>query len=177
MADPVSWIMIGSTILSATGAISGGIAQNQAAKYTAAQEVQAGNAAAATGQRKAFDERRQGNLISSRAQAVAAASGAGATDPTVLDIQGRIAGQTDYNAMSALYEGASAEQNYGKEAALTRFEGGQAETAGFLKGGATLLSGGASLYDKYGGGGFASFNPASGNWTPGREGFPAAGYG
>jgi len=150
MADPVSWMMIGSTILSATGSAMGGISENNAAKYTAAQENIAGNNAAGAGQRKAIAERRQGQLVQSRAQAVSAASGGGATDPTVLDIQSGIGAQTDYNAMTALYEGAEAKRGYDAQASIDRYEGGQAQTAGFLKAGTTLLSGGSSLFEKYG---------------------------
>lgn len=169
--------MIGSTVLSATGAISGGINANNAAKYNAAQTEMAGGQAMAASERKAYQERRQGGLVASRAQAVAAGSGAGATDPTVIDLVGGINSQADYNAMSALYEGQSAQRDANAQASMDRFDGSQAQTAGFLKGGATLLQGGSSFYDKYGGGGFAKYNPASGNWTPGREGFPSSGYG
>lgn len=177
MADPVSWLMIGATVLSATGSITGGINANNAAKYNAAQTEMAGGQAMAASERSAYQARRQGNLTASRAQAVAAGSGATATDPTVIDLIGGINAQADYNAMTALYEGQSAQRDANAQAAMDRFEGSQAQTAGFLKAGTTLLQGGSSMYDRFGGGGFAKYSPKSGTWTPGPEGFPSSGYG
>src|SRR5688500_11497475 len=48
-----------------------------------------GALAIAASQRQALEERRQGDLVASRALAVAAASGAGVSDPTVIDIIAR----------------------------------------------------------------------------------------
>lgn len=146
-------LMMASTILSAGGQVAGGIAANNAAKYTAQQQEIAGSQGLAASQRTAFSETRRASLVGSRARAVAAASGAGATDPTVVNIEGDIAGQGEYNALSALYEGQEAKRTGDANAALTRFEGKQAKTAAFIGAGSTLLKGGTSLYDKYGGGG------------------------
>jgi hypothetical protein len=163
--------MIVSTILGASSQASQGIAANQAAQYNAAQSVAAGKAAVGAATRKAYNEQRQGNLVRSRAQAVAAASGGGSLDPSVIDATGRIQAQTDYNAMSALYEGQTAQQGYNNQAALDRAEGKNAQNAGLLKAGGTLLAGGSSIFDRFGGGGFASYNASNGNWTPGSGGF------
>lgn len=67
-------------------------------------EQQAGQERAAS-QRAAIAQRKQGNLVSSRARAVAAASGGGALDPTVMDIMSGIEGEADYRTALALYEG------------------------------------------------------------------------
>lgn len=153
MAQAIAPLMIASTILSAGGSIMGGINADNAAKYTAQQQQIAGTQGLAASQRTAFSETRKAQLVGSRARAVAAASGAGATDPTVVNIEGDIAGQGEYNALSALYEGQEAKRTGDANAALTRFQGQQAKTAGFINAGSTLLKGGTSLYDKYGGGG------------------------
>jgi len=142
------------TILSAAAALAQGEAAGNAAAFKAKQDVIAGNQAAGASERQAFQERRQGALILSRAIAVASGSGAGAGDPTVVDITGRIGAQTDYNAMTALYEGQQARQDYNTQAQETKWEGQQAKTAGYLEAGGQLLSGASSLYDKYGMGGF-----------------------
>lgn len=153
MAAVIPMLMVASTILSAGGAVSQGIAANDAAKYTAAQEQIAGSQGLAASQRAAFSESRRAAFVGSRARAVAASSGASATDPTVVNIEGDIAGQGEYNALSALYEGQESQRTGDANAALTRYEGKQAKTAGFINAGSTLLKGGVSLYDKYGGGG------------------------
>lgn len=149
MAEPVTASLIGATVLSATGAATAGVAANNMAKSKAEQSEIAGREAVAASQRQAIQVRRQGNLVQSRAQAVAASSGAGASDPTVLDIMGGIGAQTEYNALSALYVGQSEARNRQAEANAARFEGKQAMVKGFMDAGASVLSGGASLYDKY----------------------------
>jgi len=155
-------MLIGSTILGTVGPIAEGVSANNAAKYTAEQERVAGNQAVGASQRVAYQERRKGNLVASRAQAVAAASGGGAADPTVVDIMGGIEAQTDYNVMTALYEGQETRRQYEASASLNEFEGKQALRGGIIRGaaqglntlsgpaGQNLLSGGTSLYEKYG---------------------------
>lgn len=69
-------------------------------------EAQAGQERAAA-QLAAIDQIRQGRLIKSRAQAVAAASGAGALDPTIIDNLGQLDTEIDIRAQSAMFEGYS----------------------------------------------------------------------
>ena len=95
------------------------------AEYTAKQqEVQAGQETAKS-QRDAMEERRRKNLALSRATAVAAASGAGALDPTSLDIQGDITEQGELNVLNALFAGNIAASDLRTQAGLTRYEGEQ----------------------------------------------------
>lgn len=189
MADPISWLAIGSTILSSVGASAGAaggaaLAGTAAAGLTTAeiiglagtglgavgsilegqsaasaaeaegiQAIAQAKSARATSQRQANEERRQGDLAISRAQAVAAAGGGGATDPTVLNIVGDIAGQSEYNALSALYEGTTAADTLEYQAKIKAMQARDAKIAGYIGAGSKLLSGGASLYDRYSGGG------------------------
>ena len=69
-----------------------------------AAERSAGVVVAAS-QRQANEELRQADLVASRALAVAAASGGGVSDPTVVDILARTRGEGVYRASQALYEG------------------------------------------------------------------------
>lgn len=163
-------IMAVSTLVSAGSSImssqskAGALKRQAASEELAAQgaELQ-GKQAFASSQRKALNERRQAQLVSSRALAVAASSGAGASDPTVLDIQAGIQGQGEYNAMAALYEGHEANreammqaQQLRMGAANDRSQASDTLTAGWLNAGSTILSGGSSLYDKYGASVFGS---------------------
>lgn len=93
------------------------------AKYDAARMEEQGRAEQATAQRAAIEERRRKLLTQSRAQAVAGASGAGALDPTVLDIASDIEGEGEYNALAALYQGDSASNYLKSGAALRKYEG------------------------------------------------------
>ena len=81
------------TIVGAGGQLAAGRQQQQAEDYQATLARRNALAAEATSQRQAIAERRQAQYLGSRVRALAAASGAGATDPTVLNIEAGIAGQ------------------------------------------------------------------------------------
>ncbi len=132
-------------------------------RQNAGQEV-------AAAQRAAFDIGRQEEYIASRALAVAASSGAGASDPTVINLIARTAGESAYRRSVALYQGKEAERTLNTQADTVAYNGENAarnavapapvpinpnyDTTGHSIGAlTTLLKGGVSLYDKYGGGG------------------------
>src|SRR3990167_9093005 len=89
-----------------------GEAQNRAAQYqaqlrnaqAAAMEQGAGQERAAA-QRGAIEQQRQGRLVGSRAQAIAAASGGGALDPSIVNLMGDLGSEADFPAAPALYTG------------------------------------------------------------------------
>lgn len=133
-----------------------GAARQQAANYEAAQlRVQSGQVIAAS-QRQAQEERRKSTLLQSRALALAAASGAGASDHTVVDIISDIAAEGAYRASVALYEGKETARGLRMQADATQYsgevsraEGKAGQDAYQLAALGSLLSGGASLYEKY----------------------------
>lgn len=161
----------------ATGGISHvmfGIQARQAAQFQAAQLRQNANSAEAASQRSAFDIDRQTQFITSRALAVAAGSGGGASDPSVVRLIARDAGEGAYQKQLALYGGtdrarldleqADAKTFEGKTTMLNSAEVGAAAYAG----GATNLlksrAKGASLLQRFGGDGpqIGGFNNAAG---------------
>lgn len=140
-----------------------GLYERQLAERQAqALELKAGQERAVS-QRAAIEQRRRGALVSSRAQALAAASGAGALDPTVVGIMGDLETETEVRALTALYEGEETGRGLeygalleraGGEGALYAARAGAgasraAASRSYLQAGGTLISGGASLYDKY----------------------------
>ena len=162
-----------STLAATAGAVQQGqatraanAAQAQQYEYQArlgeraaeVKEQEAGQARASS-QREAVDERKQGERIASRVQAVSAASGGGALDPTVIDILGRTGAEGEYRALSALYGGEERARGLEYGAAIDRSRGSadlSAATAsrqagrragqlGYLSGAGTLLEGGAAL--------------------------------
>lgn len=140
------------TALTAGSQIGAGIAERRAASAMAAEaDVAAGQQQAAS-QRTAYDQQRRGELAVSRARAVAAASGGGATDSTVTDIVGRIAGEAAYRSQLALYEGNDAARQLQERADMLRYGGRRAQVAGITRAFSTVLSGAKTLSDKYGGG-------------------------
>lgn len=136
---------------------AGTLLQGSSAKGSAASEAlqleqQAGQDRASA-QRAAYNERRNARYMQSRLQALAAASGAGATDPTVVNLSNQIDAEGEYAALTAMYEGEDTARSREFAATVARKQGSSAATAGYLKAGGTLLSGASSWYDKYGAGG------------------------
>jgi len=120
--------------------------------------INAGQQIAAS-QRAAADVRLQGDLLTSRAQALAAASGAGAADPTIVRIMSDLRGATAYRAGVQLYQGEASARIMRMQAAAGDFAAASAIEAGEMKanafnraGTAALFKGAASLFSRYGSG-------------------------
>ena len=172
MAVAIPFIMLGMSALGAAGSMSAADDQAEQAElqgqqeqvyanWQAAQLKQKANAERASGQRAAIEERKKGDLTMSRARAVAAASGAGAGDPTVMNILGNLASDTEYNALSRLYEGDSSAQSLETQANALQWQGAQAAQAGTSLASSTRTAGmfnaigqigqsAGSFYGKYG---------------------------
>jgi hypothetical protein len=166
-------LSIGGSVLSGLGQMQAGKAANVNAKFQAAQMEQQAGQERATSQRVAIEERRRAAIAGSNAQAAAASSGGGATDPTVLNIQGGLAGQGEYNALTALFEGEEKARGLNLQAASTRMQGKQAKKAGMISGFSTIIGGaGNALMAKYApttaptGGNTPWANPGSGYAKP-----------
>lgn len=144
-------LMVAGAAVSAGGTIIGANSEAKELRREAAQlEVNAGQERAAS-QRSAMEERRQGRLASSRALALAAASGAGADDPTVVNAIADIEGEGEYRALTALYEGNTAGDDLERQAAARRREAKTVKRASYFKAAGTILGAGASMADRYGG--------------------------
>jgi hypothetical protein len=140
-------------IVSAAGTLLGGASEKGAAKSQALQLEQQAGQDRASAQRAAIDQRRSARYMQSRVQALAAASGGGASDPTIINLQNNIDAAGEYSALTAMYEGEDAARGKEYGAQVARKTGKAAATASYLKAGSTLLAGASSWYDKYGGGG------------------------
>lgn len=142
----------------ASGAQAAAARRKAALDFEAAQlRGQAGQSVAA-GQHAAREKRRQAELVQSRAIAVAAASGGGVSDPTIVNMLGKIAGEGAYRANLSLYEGEERARVMRMNAAARDYEGALALEAGDMASeaygiqkGASLLKGASSLFSKYGG--------------------------
>lgn len=159
LAAAVPYIAAASTVIGVAGSIQQGQAQQQQAQAQALALRNQANADAAAGQRQAIEARRQTSYLVSRGQALAAASGAGATDPTVTNLLGRLSGEGEYHALTSLYEGGTRAGNAISGAQADVNAGNAAARSGFLSGiskglsGAanvnTLLTGSTSIASKY----------------------------
>jgi hypothetical protein len=158
--------------MSAGGSIIGANAEASSLRSQAAQyEVNAGLARASS-QRKAIDVVREGKLQQSRVLALVAASGAGASDPSVVNALARMAGETQYAKDVALYEGDVEGMNYEMQASARRAEARAVKTLGYMKAASTLLSAGSTMADRYG-----NAKPGVGNDGMGTISTPASSFG
>ncbi len=133
------------TGVSAVGAIKQGEAADQAAQANAAAAERRAGEENAAATREAARRSQQTAMILSRQQALAASSGGGATDSTILGLMGDVAKEGQYQQDSAIYAGESKGANLEDEAALQRWKGGQARTAGYIGAGSSVLSGVSSF--------------------------------
>jgi hypothetical protein len=157
------------SVVSAIGSIAAGAAQSRQAQananaleYSAKIQDQKAMEERAVAQRKAFEHRREEKFAQSTLQARAAASGAGATDPTIIKLGSDIAGRAEYYALSQMASGESAAIARENQAKLDRYSASnqrqQAKSAmmgGFLGAASGVLSGASSAFGKFGGGSFS----------------------
>lgn len=132
-------------LVSAGGTILGARSEAKQLKSEARQlEAKAGTERAIS-QRQAMEERRQARLAASRGLAVAAASGGGADDPTVVNTLANIAGEGEYRALTALYNGEETARGDEAQAKARRKEAKNVKRASYFKAANTILSAGSSI--------------------------------
>ncbi len=161
----MAWLAVAAAVVSIAGSMQAGKAakraglQQQAAmEYQAQQDEINGKQAMAVAERDAAEQRRQGDLMQSRAIALMAASGGGATDIGNVTILARNAGETAYRSAVAIYNGEEQVRTHAEEATAARLSGQaaaqsgrDAEKAYMFKAVSSGLSGGSSLFSQYGG--------------------------
>lgn len=146
------------TAVGAGGTILGANSDARELRSQATQlDAQASNTRG-TAQRQAIEEKRQADLAQSRGLALAAASGGGADDPSVVNGLADIAGRGQFGAITAMYNGDEQAAGMEAQAAANRRGAKAAKTAGLLKAAGTvasavptIISHGPSLYQKYAG--------------------------
>lgn len=160
----LGWMQAAGTVFQVLGGLSSASAAKLegerakvAAEFQAWQAEEQAGTAIAISQRQALEEQRQGRLAASRALAIAAASGGGASDPTIVNLLANAAGEGAYRAQVALYEGEAKARQLRLDAAAGRLSGAWAKQEGASRAvGLSLAAtgagarGAASLYAKYG---------------------------
>lgn len=131
------------TAASVAGTIGAGVAAKNEANYEAAQMEIKGAEERAAGQRDAMQKRTEGQLVMSRQQALAAASGAGAGSdaPTIVRMMTDTAAESEYSAQSSMYGGLSRATGL-MDSARGRRASGKASFLGSVIGGFGQAAGG-----------------------------------
>ena len=149
----MSWIgaaKMAGNVISGVGEIWAGNEAKKAADTDAARLRSIAGMRRSESQRAAIEERRQARLKLSRARAVAASSGAGVSDPTVINLMGDIDAEGEYRFMSRLYEGEAEAQDLEYRAYVRKNEGQARRTAGRIGAITSVLGSASSLNTKYG---------------------------
>ncbi len=149
MDKVITALEAGGGLLKTFGMFGAGRAARQAGKAQRAANERAAKRTVAVAQRESLEEKRKARLLASRALALAAAGGGGASDPSIVKLIADIEGEGAYRAGVALYRGQ-------EDAAKLRYEGTLAEWSGQadqqtanLKGASALLETSGGLYAKY----------------------------
>lgn len=140
-------LMVAGGVITAGGTLAQGSAAKRAAQFEATQLDRSATAARATASRAASEETRRSRLIQSRAQAVGAASGGGVPYDQIADI----AGEGEYRALMTLFEGEEEAKGRETQADAARFSGKSAQRASRINAVGSLIQGGGSMFEKYGG--------------------------
>lgn len=147
MADPVTWMYIG-TAVAATTTVAAAERQEDAAHAEAHQMRKNADAEFAEGTRAAAEYFRQGRLLESNMRAQMAGQGGITTDPGATEMLGEVGRVSNYNALSALYSSEQRAEGLRMAAQNKKRSGRNARDAGYMKALGTAISGGvnASTY-------------------------------
>lgn len=137
------------TAVSAAGTLAAGADADKAYQFKARQEDMAAQESRASSQRGALEKRREGELIQSKLQARAAASGAGASDPGVVALGEDIAGRGEYESLMEMYKGENRARGLEDKAMASRMSGDAARTGSYFNAAGTIIKGATSMYDRF----------------------------
>ena len=138
-------LSVASSVLSAKGKLDQGKEAERAGRIEAEQrEIRAGQIEE-IGERDAAEIRRQGKRVGSNARAARAAGG-GAFDAGAAERLAKIKTDTDYQALSAIYDAQLAADDERRAGAEARRRGRVARKSSRVAALGSVLSGGASVY-------------------------------
>ena len=141
----MAWLKYAAAAVSAVSSLKQGQASNAQLQQQAIQDESDANSAQVQAQAAAANERKRAKIVRSRALSIAGASGAGVSDPTVVDILAGIDTEGEVRALNALYEGDTAAAGLRTAAKAHRKMGNAAQNAGYLNA-ASSVAGGVGKY-------------------------------
>jgi hypothetical protein len=151
LSAALPYVAAASTAIGVAQQIKAGNEQRNQLELQAREREEDAVAAQADAQREALIEKKKARNLMSRARAVAGASGASVSDPTVTNAIADIDTQGEVNFLNALYSGNTVARGLRSGAATARRMGRAAQTASRINAASTGLGGATSWYAKYGG--------------------------
>lgn len=149
MAAIVPFVMVASAVVGAIGAIQQGNAAKAAANFNATVNAQNATIARQNAAAQAVQVDRENYLRLGAIHAAQGKSGGAAGQGSVLDVLSDNTIQGKLQEQNVIYQGEMQARGYSNTAALDTTAGSNAQTAGYLKAGSELLSGGAKAYSSY----------------------------
>lgn len=143
----IAAVAVGATLIGTGISAYGRYAQGQAEKesdYATAHDYESiGRQEFAAAQRDALEAKLQGQLVESRQQAVAAASGGGSGEdaPTIIRLMTETGARTQYAVDTAIYRGTATRDRYYAAAREKRATGDSSLLGGQLGAAGTLFGG------------------------------------
>lgn len=122
---------VGSTALGVAGAVAEGRQNKANLQYQSKIQEQQADSSRASGQRAAASRYREGKLIASRQNAIAAASGGGADD-SVIDMMGDTASEVDLGARTEMFNAEQQARGYESQSDVSLTNASQAGRNGTL---------------------------------------------
>jgi len=141
-------LTVGSTALSAVGALKGAADKKAGLQYQAQVQEQQADRARAAGQRAAAARYRQGQLLKSDQQAVGAFTG-GLDDPSVINIMGLTDFETNLGVRTTIADSQQAAIGYDAQARSSRTSAKRAGRGGTLSALGIGIGGASTIYDRY----------------------------
>lgn len=122
------------TVATVAGTVGAGYAAKEEGKFQAKQDERSAAEERAIASRQSEEKRHRTALVLSEQKAKAASSGAGVTNPTILDIMGDTAQYGDYVARSETAAGETRARGFLDKAAAARYKGKAAYRGAILEG-------------------------------------------
>ncbi|SMG60159.1 hypothetical protein [Cedecea sp. NFIX57] len=142
----MAWVALAAAAVSALGAMKQGNDAKAAANYNAAQTQADAQANTAAAKVQAQRIREQGAKQASQANAAFGASGVEADSGTALRVTSGIAGDAEQDAYQTILNGVNSSNRMRAQAQADRLSGKQAQQAGMINAGSSLLSSGSKMY-------------------------------
>jgi hypothetical protein len=142
----MAWVALAAAAVSALGSMKQGNDAKAAANYNAAQATADAQANTAAAKVQAQRIREQGAQQASQANAAFGASGVETDSGTALRVTSGIAGDAEQDAYQTILNGVNGSNRMRAQAQADRLSGKQAQQAGMINAGSSLLSSGSKMY-------------------------------
>ena len=149
MAAAIPYIMAASAVVGAVSAIQQGKAAKAASEFNAEVSMQNAQIARADAAAQAAQADREQYLRFGAIRAAQGKSGGAAGEGSVLDVLADNAIQGELEKQNIIYQGEQRARGFVNTANLDTTAGKNSQTAGYMKAGSELLSGGAKAYTSY----------------------------